>query len=163
MAPHEPNRWLLRSYVHAALEDVDVDQYWNAAREVFWGHRPIEQIQGDVETVAFSHQLDDGQTNEEQELPNLDRAITTLSVKGYKKTPWQQESDRPKREKEAERLLQDSARAVFWNRGVGPGMQCNASRAVVTSQKTMLPDAMPGWVESELIVQIYHDQGYVGL
>lgn len=161
MSVPEPNRWLLKEYVRGALEGIDVDKYWNSARQVLHGHVSNEEIQGDLESATFSYEIEDGVTNEEEQLPNLDRAITTLTVRGYKKTQWQQESEKSLRDHEAERLLQDSARAVLWNRGVGPGMQCNASRALIVSQK--VSQEVSGWVGSEIVFNIYHDQGYIGL
>lgn len=156
MPPSEPSRWALKEYVRGQLEAIDVDEYWNTARRVLHGHVSSEEIQGDLESATFSFEIDDSLTNEEEQLPELDRAITTLSVRGYKKTPWQLEEEKSLRDHEAERLLQDSGRAIMRN----PGMQCNASRALVVSQKVM--QSTSGWVESEIVFSIYHDQGYVG-
>ncbi len=147
--PNESQRWLVKQYILAQLSAIAPPLYFNTARYVRMGHVPIEQLSGDTECPAWTFEDQDASTIAEERSVDRDRAFMLLSIRAYKKTEFTGREQWQDREREAERLLRDTWKAVMQN----PSMNCNAETVEVTTPtRCSSIEGMPGWVVAEMTI-----------
>lgn len=149
--PNESQRWLVKQYILAQLSAIAQPTHWNTAKYVRMGHVPVDQIAGDAESPCWTFEDQDASTIAEERAASVDRAFLLLSIRAYKKTDYTGREQWQEREREAERLLKDTWKAVMSN----PSMNCNAETVeVVTPTRCSGIDGMPGWVQAEMTIYV---------
>lgn len=152
--------WKLSEYVRGRLEAIAPAQgYFNTAGSVVPGPIAIEEIDGELESPGFAYEIADIATIADERTFDEDKAITTVTVHGYKKTSqvgaeWKLEANL-----EASRLHHDLWKALMESQGMG----CNAHKVEAASPNRWgLVPGMPGWVEAVTTVLVYHALSYRG-
>lgn len=146
---------MIKEFVRQALTDIAEPGDWNTAASVRAGHMSIEQIVGDVHSPRWTYQDVDGLGVDEDRTTDADSGLVILSIRAYKKTNYATEDKAWYREREAERLLKDTTKAVLKN----PSMLCRATGAQITTPtRCGSIEGAPGWVDAELTIIV----GYQG-